>query len=413
MVRLPTVVAQVVRRIFFENARMVSTGVFAAMLFVGCASPDHDRLWVDATVNGKIYHMCVDTGSTTSLLNRDVADELGLKYAGSHYGDPPAADLVPDGLTEQALLSVWNTQGTARFKVADFPAYVHFNLSGLIGWDQMQNRILQIDAVNGEVHQLDQLPGDMAGWLRLRVLPRRSMLMLQVPMASGPPGLILIDTGNQGGVGLSPSRWQQWRTTHLTEPATLHLFYMHDAPAPGTVVSEQMWARTISVGPLQLGQVPVEECDPPTYSLAGPRHIATLGVTALKRLDFVLDLVNGYAYLRPNGVPPAPFYHNRLGAIFTPVDDHQEYLVARVEPGSPADLAGVQDGDYLTYLNGYTRLNWRRHTRLGLIDFQWPNDDKVYLRVFRHGEEVRINVTLQNLLGPGSPTYDGPISMKQ
>jgi hypothetical protein len=276
----------------------------------------------------------------------------------------------------------------------------------------MQNRILQIDAIKGEVRQLDQLPGDMTGWLRLRVSPRQKMLMLQAPQPSGPPGLILIDTGNPGGVGLSPKLWAQWRATHPNDPATLHLFYMRDAAPPGTVISEQMWAREIMVGPLQLEQVPVEECDPPTLALAGPRHVATLGINALKRFDFILDLIHGYAYLRPNGVPPSPFYHNRLGAVFTPPDTDKEYLVARVEPGSPAALAGVRDGDYLTYLNGHTALNWQKHSFLGLIDFEWPDDDKVYLRVFRHGEELRINVPLEDILGPGSPTYDGPVAEK-
>ena len=388
-------------------------GIFFAIILVGCEAPEHDRLWVDTKVNGHALRMCVDTGSTTSLLNHSVAEGLGLKFTDRPTGDAKPVNRGPPGFTEPAELALWNTTSSVRFKVSDFPAYAHFELSGLIGWQQLQGRILQIDAVKGEVRQLDQLPGAMDGWLRLRVLPRRQMLMLQAPMDDGTPGAILIDTGNPCGVGLSPVHWREWRAAHPGDPATLHIYYMRDAPIDGTVISEQMWARAIALGPLHLEQVPVEECDPPTLDLVGPRHVATLGVTALKRLDVVLDLVQGYAYLRPNGVPPAPFYHNRLGAVFTPPDDKKEYLIARVEQGSPAALAGLRDGDYLTYLNGHSALNWRKHSFLGLINFEWPDSDKVYLRIFRYGEELHINVPLQDILGPGSPTYDGPVASKQ
>jgi hypothetical protein len=399
--------------IFFRNIGTIIPGLLVAIILAGCQVPDHDRLWVDAKINGQPYRLCVDTGSTTSLLNRSVGGDLGLKFVGSPNGEPKAEDLTPAGYTERAWLALWSTNSTVNFRVSDFPAYVHFDISGLVGWQQLQGRILQIDAVKGEVRQLDQLPDDIDGWLRLRVLPRRPMLMLQVPTQDGTPGVILVDTGNPSGVGLSPEHWRQWRAAHQGDPATLHIYYMRDAPEQSTVISEQMWAPEIDLGPLHLEQVPVEECDSLTLQAGGSRHVATLGVTALKRLDFVLDLIHGYAYLRPNGVPPEPFFHNRLGAVFTPPDDQQEHLIARVEPGSPAALAGLQDGDYLTYLNGHTALNWRKYSFLGIIDFEWPDADKVYLRVFRHGEELRINVRLQDLLGPGSPTYDGPVAAKQ
>jgi len=178
MVPLSMAFAQALRRIFFSKCGVACCGVFAAVLFAGCESPDHDRLWVDTKVNGQPVRMCVDTGSTNSLLNRNLAEDLGLKFPGSANGESQTGEAAPDIFTDPASLSVWNTEGPTRFRVSDFPAYVHFNISGLVGWNQMQGRILQIDALKGEVRQLNQLPEDLSSWLRLRVLPRQKMLTL-------------------------------------------------------------------------------------------------------------------------------------------------------------------------------------------------------------------------------------------
>jgi hypothetical protein len=239
-------------------------------------------------------------------------------------------------------------------------------------------------------------------------------MTLEVPPPAndpaGPPGLIYVDTGNPGGVGLSPAHWAQWRAAHPGEPATLRLYYTPAArgltgpqairAAPGTVVAEEMWAQKISLGPLTLTETPVGESDPATAALGGARHVATLGLAALRRLDFIYDGTTGDIYLQPKNSPPAPYLHNRLGAVFTPANDFEDSLVARVEPGGPADRAGLRNGDLLTTLNGHNHLNWLMHPEAGMIDFEWPWVAAVHLHVLRDDQEVHIGLLLENILGP-------------
>ncbi len=369
---------------------------------------------METKINGKPMRMFVDTGSSTSMLLRPVVEDLGLK-TGTRTGG---------NLTEPVDLEFWGSTVHTRLAVDDMPPYVGTDMDGLLGWSELRGRILEFDANARVIRPLAKLPDDVDQWTKLRVLPTSQIMILEIPQTGG---WILVDTGNPGGVGLSTAHWAKWRADHPGEPATLRLYYTPSArvPAgaviiysnssaqrvsstPGAVISEETWAREITLGTVTLTQVPVEESDPVTAGMAGDRHVATLGLAALRRLDFIFDGVAGWVYLRAkaSATPVEPFPHNRLGAVFTPVNDSYAYLEARIVPGGPAARAGLRNGDLLYYLNGYTKLNWLKYPSVGMPDFNWSVMNTVHLRVLRDGREVWINVGLEDIIGPNSKNFE-------
>jgi 2-alkenal reductase len=66
-------------------------------------------------------------------------------------------------------------------------------------------------------------------------------------------------------------------------------------------------------------------------------------------------------------------------------------LVADVEPGTPAEQAGLQPNDIITAVNGVS-LAQENSLRYMLTQFQ-PGDT-VELTVLRNGEEIKIPLTL-------------------
>jgi S1-C subfamily serine protease len=131
----------------------------------------------------------------------------------------------------------------------------------------------------------------------------------------------------------------------------------------GVVVGEEAWAEKFSLGPMILNEVPVQPAsrsDVATGSAHSP-YQATLGLTALQRLDFIVDGGAGIAYVRPRSGPFPPYLYNRAGAVFTPRDpgrDKSNQLVAHVLEDGPAYQAGIRDGDIVLKLGQQWATNW-------------------------------------------------------
>jgi len=376
--------------------------MYAAALLVGCQNSPEDRLWVDSSINNQPVHLFADTGSTISMLRSSAVEKLGLKTTA-----PPSRPNLPPGtlsfpVTELGNLSFFNSTDRIHFGEQDMPEYIRFDADGVVGWSELRRKILLFDAIARQIQPLDKLPDDIAGWTRLRVFPSREMLIMEMPMPGGSLGLIYVDTGNPSGVGLSPEHWQAWSAAHPGVQKTMRIYY---TPGAGVVTCEQSWAREISLGSLTLTDTPVEEGDPVTTRAGGPRHVATLGLAALRRLDFILDGPQNVVYLRPKNTPPMPFEHNRLGAVFTLLGPDGESLVAHVADGTPAYQAGLRNGDIITKINNVYRLNWEKHPSLGLPDFVWPSGTKITFQILREGGHYLLFARLRDLIGPDSSGF--------
>jgi len=68
-------------------------------------------------------------------------------------------------------------------------------------------------------------------------------------------------------------------------------------------------------------------------------------LASIKAFVLILDGKNGSVYFQPRKGRPPRYDHNRLGAVFVPVDGHTNQAVARVVQRKSSLRAGVRDGD--------------------------------------------------------------------
>jgi len=126
--------------------------------------------------------------------------------------------------------------------------------------------------------------------------------------------------------------------------------------------------------------------------LGHSRH-GSMGNDILRRFTVIMDYPDRSLYLKPNRFFGAPFTYNRSGMeVEKPIPTFPIYSVYSVIEGSPADLAGVREGDVIEYVN-YTPV-----LSLTLDDINnilhGEEGKTVTLKINRNGESFRLKINL-------------------
>ena len=367
--------------------------ILSAVLFR--ASADDEHILVNARLNAVPIQLAFDTGcGSPVVLYSPYAQKLGLKVA---FPDTqPGPGRVVMGTTDPCILDLGITNFRTPLGVITIPDYLKTSVVGLLGWPALSNNIISLDAVNHRLSFLKYVPEPVKAWTKVS-LDTNEQLALEIPGA-GSNNIVAVDTGKDRGISLPPEQWRQWKAAHTNQPITLDAFYM---PGAGLVVEEESFARQFTIGSLTLSNVPVMEANVVELSIDG--HLAaTFGLAALKQLDIVIDGPQGVAYLRPKNAPPAPYQHNRLGAVFVPRDLQSDTLLAHVAAGSPAFDAGVRDGDVLLKIGDLDVTQWRTNPNVLPLTrfFTQPAGTKLRLTLQRGDQTIITTAILRNILPP-------------
>lgn len=366
--------------------------------------PVDDRvMFDDFKINGQPVRMSFDSGAEGTAIFRPAAVRLGLKYSTPSPDAKLAPGESPVGRTDPVEFQFGSRTMTNTLAVLDLPDGLHADFDGVVGWGPLRRNFFVFDAASSraKIDAAGRPPTPSDAWLQLPLRKDSPMLILDVPGQSGRTEAILIDTGAPDGVRLSPARWREWRTAHADAATTMDAYY---TPGIGLVVEEVAWAKELTLGPLTLSNVTVKEGA--IEDLLIPGYEATLGLTTLKGQNVVIDGKNGMAYFSRLTLPAKPFAHNRLGAVFVPSDMQHEPLEAHVAKGSPAETAGIRNGDVLLKIDALDVTKWRTDPAVMPMSKFWqrPAGTKFALALKRGDKEFSVAVTLRDTLGPDVST---------
>ncbi len=369
--------------------------LFATLVFTRGMPMLHadSRIHMDATVNGNPVRFAFDTGSESTILFAQTADRIGLRWT------PPSDDVmlkageVAAGFTQECELILDADPVKFVFHVVQAPLFQEMEIDGLIGWNNLRNNILLLEGPLQQIHFLAELPKDIQEWQVVEIRATREDLVLDTPA-----GGILIDTGDDSGVRLASNQWQSWKSSHANEARTMEAYSTLLKPIN---VSEVYWADTLELGSLLFNHVTVGK-SLHASDVGIPDYLATIGLDALRQLVIILDGPSSRCYIRRERYAVPVSDHNRLGAVFTPEIITNEALIASVAAHSPAEEAGIMNGDQLIKIEDLDVTSWR--TQPGILPLHrfWsqPSGTPIKLSLKRGDESFETTVILRDILAP-------------
>lgn len=380
------------------RSRRILSNVVLALLLSLAPSVAHaeDRLPLDAKINNQPVRLAFDTGAEYPVLFRGAAERLGLKISKAWDKDQPLAPgKVPMDRAEECILDFGYGPQKSTFGVVDMPGGLPADIDGVISWNVFTNFVIELDAEKPGWGFLADLPTNLNGWAKWKLVP--DSVYLEFECSNGKESAkIGIDTGDSGGVALGPQRWRKWSAERADKTATISADVY---PLDGMVIRQVLRARKITIGGLDLVDVPV------TVALSsagvGWGHCdAVLGLHVFKQLKLLVDAKHGSLYTKPIRLSTGEYKYNRLGAVFVPIDlERTDDLIAHVVRDSPAYRAGIRDGDVLLKIGILNVTVWRTDPYILPLGRFWsqPAGTKQKLVLKRGGQQYETAVTLEEL----------------
>jgi hypothetical protein len=344
--------------------------------------------------------MLLDTSAELTVLDLGTARELGVGVSGFGGITGFAADTLRGGVTEGGIAIA--LPGAIPYHLhrpvvdlAGLEPHLGRRVPGIVGSDLFLRFTVELNyeeerVVLHQARHFQPRPDDVRLPLRLHRHRPYVEATLTLPDGGEIQGQFLIDTGANASLQLN--------SPFLSR----HQVLERVGPTVGIVtvgVGRRTMAREGRLAALKLGPFTL---DAPTVVLsssgtgAGADPAAgVIGAGILSRFTMTTDYRNQSLFLRPNRRFDEPFPSDMAGfAISAGRNDLRDFAVAWVDPGSPAERAGLAPGDRLIEIDG------RPASELSLPDLRnlfRRNEEGELSLVVRRGAET---LTLRVLLVP-------------
>jgi len=320
----------------------------------------NDLIIISVKLNGLgPFQFLLDTGAASSLItDPQVGQLLGTQMMTKTYNLAGVGQKAPITAyrTKPVRVDIGGIEAPAFSFVAvsedvlDLAGLMGTPVHGILGYDLFRSFVVTIQPRIGRIifsspNVQEQPKGK--GWTSLPILIEDAKPYITTSLvmddSSVVPVKLVLDTGAGHALSLETS----------SDPR-LHVPARRVRTELGRSLSGAITGFLGRVPALQLGAYRVQslltsfpDSSNLRHRIQVPRN-GTLGFNALRRFNMVIDYPHNRLLLRPNGMHRVPFEYDMSGMqLLATGPDYRQFLIARVEPNSSAEAAGLKPNDEL------------------------------------------------------------------
>lgn len=358
-------------------------------IFLQASVNDSDPLW-----------FILDTGASITVLNTDVARSLGLDLKGKIEGRGAGegsveVNLIPDVSVTLPGVEL-DGQTVAALPLGDIEARMGRAVDGILGYDFISRFVVEIDYFDHSLtlhdrHTFDyQGDGAVAPVVLAGSTPE---VEAAITAPGGEPitGEFLVDTGASGSVICTKPFAA---ANHLSSAFSKTFEYIGGFGVGGESSSTIARLASLTIGGLTFKAPACALSHDEGGALADPHIAGLIGGMVLSRCTVFFDYDRKRMILEPNADFDKPFELDWSGLILKTGGrgDFHTITVVRTIPGSPAEAAGIQEGDVITAADGVTadalttQVLWKKFLHAG---------ETVHLTIDRDGKSMDVALELR------------------
>jgi predicted aspartyl protease len=357
------------------------------------------KIFLEVTVNGRgPYPFVMDTGSPATIIDSDLAEELGLRVTpmgqvgGAGEGSAKMFG-VNDVRLEFGGIDLGSNPMMGVNINATISGYSGREVRGLIGNDFIWSHLVEIDYGGRTVTVRDPKKWAYSGDGAIIPARRRGHTFIsgQVVPEGGEPikARFLVDTG----AGLTVSLTSPFVTKHdLVDLAAPPIEATVGFGLGGEVRHPVCRLDRITVGGVEVSRPWASLSDDRAGAAASRDFDAILGGEILSRYTVIFDGPRGRMILEPAAGSGRPFDFDMSGLAISGDGQGGRLRIMRVEDDSPASTAGIKPGDLILSIDGREYTAKDRDTVRAKLKGE---NQKRTLRLLRDGEDIEITMRLK------------------